>query len=166
LKKKNIKIVPVPQRTKSVPKTQSILCPSTGQIRPIVIYISFIDQRSFTFPTNQYRTQFNNLNEYYQAVSYDSISINPIFDSWLFLDYTSNFLSQPSINQKLVREVFLAAQAISNLDSLSVFANFNNSEIDIDGNNIVDNVKIIIRGNFGGGTINNQSTSSVQRSFM
>lgn len=143
--------------------------PHTGQINNIVIYIRFSDDTEFTSLRSVFDNRFNNpssqsLKHYFQEVSYGQLTIDsyhyPIAELTTNLSYqdieprsyfqpfnaTTNPNGYSGDTQRRIREHGLLQRAVVALESQIPTSLI----IDADGDNYVDNVCFIIRGNAEG----------------
>lgn len=150
-------------------KSASIKAPHAGTLNNLVIYIRFSDDAEYTTTRQVYDSKFNmltgsSLYSYYKEVSYDNLNISSTHYPYCAL--TTNLSYQDShprnyfqpynattnpngylSSDKTNREHQLLADAINWINMNSpVDVSLN---IDGDGDNNIDNVCFIIKGNYG-----------------
>ncbi len=153
---------------KTLRKGNAADAPRTGILNNLVIYIRFADDPEFSQSRKYFYDTFNpstgyTLNSYFREVSYNKLDINsihypscPAEINLSYKDYRQRMFFEPfnettnpegyrNFDEKTLREHSLLSDAVSWVNQNSPVSS--GTDLDSNGDGLVDNVCFIIRGN-------------------
>jgi len=111
----------------------------TGTLNPIMIPVEFSDYpHGSSYTTSFFENKLSRMNDYYEEISYDNLSITGQVSDWVTSDQTLGYYGNPSGGSHDSNMGELVIEAVLKADPIVDFSQF-----DEDGNGYVDHLIIV-----------------------